>query len=96
MSSETRSVYFAPCGCEYSGGSWGVCGIHANPHSEHTAEDRAPWCPECEVELLDDAEPEDVCRGCGQFHVSHARTDADEYCPECRFGRGESKEIAND
>lgn len=124
-------VYVAPCGCEWSGGNWGVCARHAKPHAQHVAptsfrnccedtliaspnrhesgfatvcacgniirrhwaggwetftKDRAPWCPECSIPFVDD-EPEDVCRGCGQPHVSHARTESDEYCPECRFGR---------
>jgi len=77
------------CSCSWETGLWTVCDAHRKPHSEHTAEDRAPWCPECKVEFLDDDEMEDVCRGCGKSHVSHARTESDEYCPECRFGRGE-------
>lgn len=78
-------VYFAPCGCEWSGGNWGVCAKHAKPHGQHDASDPAPWCDDCSIPFVDDDELEDVCQRCGAPHVSHARTPEDDLCPECRF-----------
>lgn len=78
------SVYVAPCGCEYSGGNWGVCAKHAKSHAEHDPEHPAPWCDQCSIPFVDEDEPEDVCRGCGAPWVSHMRTERDHYCGECR------------
>jgi len=38
----------APCGCEWESGTWFPCAKHATPHSEHTPDDPAPGCPQCE------------------------------------------------
>jgi hypothetical protein len=51
-------VYFAPCGCEWSGGSWGICAAHTKPHSEHTQDSPAPWCDDCAIPFVDDEEDE--------------------------------------
>ena len=85
-----NGVYFAPCGCEFSGGNWGVCAVHAKPHSEHTQDSPAPWCDDCAIPFVDDelddcADESDVCPGCGEPHVSHQRTPADTYCFQCRY-----------
>lgn len=52
-------VYVAKCGCEYSGGNWGTCAEHTKPHSEHDPDNRAPWCDECVLLLLEDIENDD-------------------------------------
>jgi hypothetical protein len=52
-------TYAAKCGCAWETGSWDVCDRHRTPHDQHTAEDRAPWCPDCVAVFVDD-ESEDV------------------------------------
>lgn len=79
-----RFYTVATCGCEYDHGQWFPCAQHRKPHAGHSNEDRAPWCPECAIPFVDDDEPEDVCRGCGQPWVNHMRTERDAYCGECR------------
>ena len=82
-----NGVYIAPCGCEWSGGSWGVCAVHAKPHSEHTQDSPAPWCPECSIPFVDDDYDDEAgtCPRCGEPHVWHGRDEADRVCWQCRY-----------
>ncbi len=88
--------YPAKCGCAWSLGLWTVCDAHRKPHSEHTAEDRAPWCPECVTAFIDDGESDAEQELERQSQEMQSRVDAasdwardSESLGECRFGRGE-------
>ena len=82
-----HQTYAAKCGCAWETGSWAICEAHRKPHSEHTQDSPAPWCPECSIPFVDDDydDEAETCPRCGEPHVSHQRTPADTYCFQCRY-----------